>query len=107
MFLRCAEKIEALGGIEQYKFIDISPVGSRHDGAHEYRLTFRIRFAGKAQMFYADASIDGVEHFMTNGSFVTDPMTQFCIWAEYLWQDYQGCYFDPDLGEYVYTTPAE
>jgi len=45
-------------------------------------------------------SDDGVEHFSGGGSFVDDPLAQFSIWSEYLWQDYEGCYFDPELGEY-------
>ena len=49
-----------------------------------------------------NVSEDGIESFHGGGSFVDDPLAQFSIWAEYLWQDYEGCYFDPTTKQYIY-----
>ena len=65
-------------------------------------MIFKIKYAGEETLFDIMVSNDGVEYFSGSGSFVTDPLAQFAIWSEYLWQDYEGCYFDPNLKEYVY-----
>ena len=93
---------DAAGGIESYKYVGISFHGEDNDGTKIYRIVYKIQFAGKETLFHVDVSEEGVEHFGCGGSFVDDPLAQFSIWAEYLWQDYEGCYFDPEKGEYVY-----
>lgn len=43
-------------------------------------------------------SIDG-----GNGSLpAPDALTQLCLWSEYLWQELNGCYWDPETRSYVY-----
>ena len=107
-FMDCLVEMGAVlddaGGIESYNYVGISLRGEDNDGTKIYRIIYKIRFAGKETLFHVDVSEEGVEHFGGGGSFVDDPLAQFSIWAEYLWQDYEGCYFDPELGEYVYYT---
>ncbi len=102
IFLKYAKKTEALGGIEKYSYIGMYHISSRGNGTPIYRVSFRIVFEGEYEVFCIDVSKNGVEKFTADGSFVTDPLAQFSIWPEYLWQHYQGCYYDPDLGDYVY-----
>ena len=94
--------LDAAGGIESYSYVGISLRAEDNDGTKIYRIVYKIQFAGKSTLFRVDVSEEGVEHFSGGGSFLDDPLAQFSIWAEYLWQDYEGCYFDPKLGEYVY-----
>lgn len=94
--------LDDAGGIESYKYVGISFVGEDNDGTKIYRIIYKIRFAGKETLFHVDVSEEGVESFHGGGTFVDDPLAQFSIWSEYLWQDYAGCYFDSELGEYVY-----
>lgn len=101
-FCEMGNKLDAAGGIDSYKYIGISLSGEETDGTKVYRIVYKIQFAGKETLVHLDVSEDGVERFSGGGSFVDDPLAQFSIWAEYLWQDYEGCYFDPELGEYVY-----
>lgn len=102
-FCEYAEKVEDAGGIEKSEYIGISISSSETDEMPVYQLVFKIWFSGKEQMFYIYVSDDGVENFSGEGSFLTDPLAQLSIWSEYLWQDYRGCYYDPELKEYVYS----
>ena len=101
-FCEYGEALEAHGGIAGYKYIGISYCGKEDDGTDIYQLAFKIKYAGEEAPFSIMVSNDGIEYFSGNGSFVTDPLAQFAIWSEYLWQSYEGCYYDPDLQEYVY-----
>lgn len=93
---------DTAGGIESYKYVGISIGGEDDDGTKIYSIIYKIQFNGKETLFQVNVSEDGVESFHGGGSFVDDPLAQFSIWSEYLWQDYEGCYFDPVSGEYVY-----
>lgn len=101
-FCEYGAKLEAAGGIDSYEYVGICISGSEEDGTAVYRLIFNIQFAGEAQIFEIHVSNDGVEHFSGGGSFLDDPLAQFSLWAEYLWQDYAGCYYDPETGNYIY-----
>lgn len=94
--------LDDAGGIDSYKYVGISFYGEETDGSKVYQIVYKIQFAGKEKLVHLNVSEDGVESFSGGGSFVDDPLAQFSIWSEYLWQDYKGCYYDPDLQEYVY-----
>ena len=40
--------------------------------------------------------------FVGQGSLGNDSLAQFSMWHNYLLQDYEGCYIDPDIKQYVY-----
>ena len=101
-FCKYGKKLEESGGIQGYKYVGISYWGQDNDGADAYQMIFNINYAGKETLFDIIVSNHGVEYFSGDGSFQTDPLAQFAIWSEYLWQDYEGCYFDFNLKEYVY-----
>lgn len=101
-FCEMGSKLDDAGGIDSYKYIGISFSGEETDGTKVYRIVYKIQFAGKETLVHLDVSEDGVERFSGGGSFLDDPLAQFSIWSEYLWQDYEGCYFDPELKEYIY-----
>lgn len=102
VFCEYGEKLEKHGGIQGYKYVGISPYGEDNDGTPIYQMIFKINYAGKVTLFDIMVSDDGIEYFIGSGSFVTDPLAQFAIWSEYLWQYYEGCYYDPNLNEYIY-----
>lgn len=101
-FCEYGEKLEEAGGIGHYEYIGISMSGVDDDGKDVYRLEFKASICGKLQIFHIDVCDDGIRRFGGGGSFLDDPLAQFSIWTEYLWQDYAGCYFDPELKTYVY-----
>lgn len=101
-FCEMGAVLDEAGGIESYQYIGVSLIGEETDGTKVYQIVYKIRFGGKERLVELHVSDEGVEQFSGGGSFVDDPLAQFSIWAEYLWQDYQGCYYDPVLQEYVY-----
>lgn len=101
-FCELGRKLDEQGGIESYEYIGISFSGAETDGTKVYRILYRIQFNGSKIIVHLDVSNDGVERFSGGESFVDDPLAQFSIWAEYLWQDYEGCYYDPETKQYIY-----
>lgn len=101
-FCELGARLDEAGGIERYQYIGISFSSEEADGTKVYQIVYKIPFAGKETLFYLYVSDDGVEYFIGGGSHVDDPLARFSIWSEYLWQDYAGCYFDPETGDYVY-----
>ena len=101
-FCEYGAKLEAAGGIDGYEYVGIGIIGEDADGKYGYRLIFKAEVCGKTQIFHVDVSNGGVSRFGGGGSFLDDPLARFSIWSEYLWQDYAGCYFDPETKSYVY-----
>ncbi len=99
VFCEYGAKLEAAGGIGRCEYMGIRLI--RAD-PNEYRLFFKTEVCGNVQVFHVDVGNSGILGFGGGDSFIDDPLAQFSIWAEFLWQDYEGCYFDPALKEYVY-----
>lgn len=102
-FNECAEKLESLGGIESFSFVGVSAHLLDDNGNNSYQLVYKINIDGKEEMFFANISNGGVEDFFAGNGDMTTPLTQFSMWREYLWQEYEGCYFDIEQAKYVYT----
>ena len=101
-FCEMGAKLDDAGGIGSYKYVGISFYGEDDDGTKVYQIIYKIQFGVKETLFHLYVSDDGVEHFSGGGSFVDDPLAQFSIWSEYLWQDYAGCYYDHETNQYIY-----
>jgi len=102
-FCAFGEEVEAQGGIESYEYIGTSKsYGVGYDGIKVHQVYYRIRYNGGEQKFTVDVSSQGVHNFSSTGSFLTDPLAKLGAWSEYLWQDYRGCYYDPETHSYVY-----
>jgi len=101
-FSECAEKIEGLGGIESFSFVGVSTHVSNGNGKDSYQLVYKTNIDGNEEMFLVQISNGGVENFVVGNGDMTAPLTQFSMWREYLWQEYEGCYFDIEQGKYVY-----
>jgi len=97
------DKVESLGGIESFEYIGTSAsYGLDYRGNKVYQIAYRIRFNGKDQRFLVEVSKNGICGLGGENGLIKDPLSQFCIWSEWLWQDYRGCYWDFDLQQYVY-----
>lgn len=96
-------KVEALGGIDVFEYVGTSAsYGVDYRGNKVHQIIYRIKFNAEEQLFYVDVSENGIHGFMGDDSSIKDPLGQFCIWSEWLWQDYRGCYYDFDLKQYIY-----
>ncbi len=107
VFCEYAENLEKFGGIEKYEYIEISEYGYTREKAVVYRVSFSVLFNGEARPMDICISKDGIEAIQTDDSFIVEPLAQFGAWSHYLWQDYEGCYFDPETHEYVYPESKE
>lgn len=101
-FCEYGQRLEEAGGIEDYEYVGITMCSFDSNGEKTYRLVYKITYDGKSEMIDIDASQNGIDSFGCQGSFWDNPLAQFSLWSEYLWQDYEGCYFDTDLKQYVY-----
>lgn len=103
-FCEYGRALEETGGIDSYEYVGITICSIDTNGEKEYRLVFNVQIGDKTEIFHIDASQGGIDSFGNQGSFIDDPLAQFSMWSEYLWQDYEGCYFDTNLNQYVYDT---
>lgn len=97
VFCESASLLKNTGGISNVKFLAIDKQ------ADCYTIYYTIVVNGKEEELTVDVSDRGVIGFGGNGSFIDDPIAHFGSWSEYLWQEYEGCYFDPETHQYIYT----
>lgn len=95
-FCQAAELLEEAGGIGECRYIGIDKHGSF------YELIYSVQINGEEHRIELTVTDDGVRCFSCEGSFLTDPLAHFGMWSEYLWQQYEGCYYDPEAREYIY-----
>ncbi len=101
-FCQYGEQLEEAGGIQDYEYVGISLISRHSDGREIYRAIYKIRYLGENSSFYIDVSDRGIDSFGGgSGKWTEDPLSKFSMWSEYLWEEYEGCYFDPERG-YVY-----
>lgn len=101
-FLELAEKVEQAGGIDSVQYLGVRVGGETLSGETYYRLSFFLEFEGEKAEVALDVTDNGVVSLLAGGRLFGNPLEELSIWSEYLWQDYAGCYFDPELGDYVY-----
>ena len=95
-FLESAEKLKEAGGIQEAYYKGVSY------GDFHYQLKYLIVVDGKKSWAFFDVGDRGVINFGNDKSFLTDSFAYFGGWSELLWQDLNGCYYDPELKGYVY-----
>lgn len=101
-FCELGQELEALGGIESFEYVGISPnyaVG--YDGIKVSYIHYRVRFDGKEYPVSVSVSENGVSGFGA-GKNIMHPLERLGNWSEWLWQDYRGCYWDPETHTYIY-----
>lgn len=108
MFCKLGEKFEAVGGVDTFEYVGTSAsYGVDYRGDKVHQITYRIKYAGKDQLFLVNVSQNGISGLVGADGLLDDPLGQLCIWGEFLWQDYKGCYYDYDLKKYVYYEELE
>ncbi len=96
VFCESASLLKEAGGIESFQFLAID----KQAGC--YTIYYTIVVDGTEQELTLTVTNNGVRSFSGHGSFIDDPVSHFGTWSEYLWQEYEGCYLDPDTKQYVY-----
>ena len=101
-FCQMGETIEGIGSFEAFEFVKISGNGYDYRGNKEYGILYRIKFAGKDEAFWVGVTENGIYSMRAADGRIADPLSQFCLWSHWLYDDYLGRYYDYDLKEYVY-----
>jgi len=96
IFCQVAAGLEEIGGITDYEYIGIRKT------PFDYELIYSVTVEGKSRKLVVTVTDDGIQSFYCDGSFLENPLANLAIWDEYLWQFYEGCYFDPETGSYIY-----
>lgn len=96
VFCESAKLLKNVGGIENPKLLAID------EQLDHYTIYYTIIVNGKEEELTLDVTDRGVIGFSGNGSFIDDPVAHFGEWSEFLWQEYEGCYFNPETNQYVY-----
>lgn len=98
VFCESASLLKEIGGIEDFQFLAIN-----HQ--HRYYIVYyTVVVNGKEQELTLDVTDEGIERFSGTGSYLDDPVSHFGEWTEFLWQEYEGCYFDPETHQYQYNS---
>lgn len=96
VFCESASLLKNTGGIDNAKFLAID------EQADCYTIYYTIAVNSKEKELTLDVTDRGVINFGGEGSLTDDPVAHFGAWSEYLWQEYEGCYFNPETNQYTY-----
>ena len=109
-FCDAAAELAGLGGIGEFHYLS----SMWQPGGKDYDLYYSIVIDGVLCYGTLAVSDGGVRYFHAmpmdehyqRSQLGPGPqeaaVDALNMWSEHLWQHYQGCYFDPVLGEYVY-----
>lgn len=101
-FVELGEKLEQAGGVDEVQYLGIAESGETRSGEISYLIDFTLMFEGKRYKIAVGVTDGGVTAIYAGGRIFGNALEELSIWSEYLWQDYAGCYFDPELKNYVY-----
>ena len=96
VFCESAILLNNAGGIENPKLLAIDRQSDY------YVIYYTIEINGKEAEFFMDVTDRGIIGFAGDGSFIDDPVAHLGAWSEFLWQEYEGCYFDSETKQYIY-----
>lgn len=92
-FLDGGEVLSAAGRISEYRYLAIETAGN---GA--YRVRYLVLLNEEEYQFVITLGDDGIQYISDSENI----LSEMSLWSEYLWQEYRGCYFDRETGEYHY-----
>lgn len=102
IFCELGKKFEEVGGIEGYEYYRKRGHSISDNGDNIYGYTFNVNYCGAVTELKVKVSDYGVESFHVCHGAMADPFARLGMWTEFLWQEYNNCYFDTERGEYVY-----
>lgn len=101
-FCEGGEKLEELGGIGSFEFVEISdPSYANRYGTERYQISYRIRFDGKDELFVVSLTKNGIDSISSGDGFIRHPLSHLTLWVQWVIDDYTGRYYDFDLGQWV------
>ena len=101
-FCEGGEKLETMGGLESFEFVEISePNYANSYGTEDYTVSYKISFDGKDEMFCVSVTKYGINHISSGNGLIRHPLSHLTLWVQWVVDDYQGRYYDFDSGQWV------
>ena len=101
-FCEGGEKLETMGGIGSFEFVEISePSYANAYGTEKYSVSYKISFDGKYEIFCVSVTQYGISYISSGNGLIRHPLSHLTLWVQWVVDDYQGRYYDFDLGQWV------
>ncbi len=101
-FCQGGEKLETWGGITDFQFEKISaPNFHNSEATAEYLISYTVKFDGKDESFSVSLSKHGIDSISSGDGLIRHPLSHLTLWVQWVVDDYQGRYYDFDLGQWV------
>lgn len=101
-FCEGGDKLESMGGFESFEFVKISdPSYSNLYGTEDYIISYTVKFNGKEEVFGLSLTENGIDHISSGDGLIRHPLSHLTLWIQWVVDDYQGRYYDFDLGQWV------
>lgn len=95
-FCESAADLIAVGGIKEYHYLAIDRQPEFYD------VIYSVVIGEQTRNITLEVSDGGVVSLVGDSVPPSNPYEALAFWSELLWEHYEGCYFDPELGTYVY-----
>ena len=101
-FCQGGEKLESMGGFESFELVAISdPSYANIYGTESYIISYTVLFGGKSETFGVSISEYGISSLSSGNGLIRHPLSHLTLWIQWVIDDYQGRYYDFDLGKWV------
>ena len=101
-FCEGGEKLESWGGIQSFELVEISDAGYFNTyGTEEYLISYTVKFDGEMEGFGVSLTKNGIDHLSSGGGLINHPLSHLTRWVQWVADDYNGQYYDFNLGKWV------
>lgn len=100
-FLAGASLLSKEGGLVEYDYLAIH----RND-SENYSVEYTAKIGENDCRIRVLVNDNGIR-YVHDSEDILDGLDGLSAWSEKLWQEYEGCYFDQELGEYIYFETEE
>lgn len=95
-------KLETMGGLESFQFVGISEPGYYNSyGTEDYYVSYTVKFNGKDESFGVSLTKNGIDSISSGDGLIRHPLSHLTLWVQWVVDDYNGRYYDFDLGQWV------
>lgn len=101
-FCEGGEKLNTMGGIESFEFVQISDPGYFNlYGTEDYIISYTVKFNGRNERFGVSLTENGIDSISSGDGLIKHPLSHLTLWVQWVVDDYMGRHYDFELGEWV------
>ena len=103
-FLASTKKLADAGGITDYRRTGVMWHAVNDEGKKVYRVFYSATIDGKKITMSISVDNNGIQYIFgeENSRHNPDSIATIGWWTYILWENYEGCYWDPKTGEFIY-----